>query len=235
MLWHIGVLKMARNFQHATGARTLEGTSVVRSASKLRCRYFLLAALIRTAAFTAAAEVECNRHADLAYTLPPKWPFPSFKLLMDAKLPKDCDLYPTKRVCNKISNGTHFEPEGHIREVIASFLSHCLWRSGPARCVAVDLGANNGWFSMLMGLTGAHVTSIEPQPRFARAVRMSAEANCFDDRVDARNGLVKIQPGADGTTTERFDRGWRAAGGMHNIDADVPGAPQPPVLKNFLK
>ena len=78
-----------------------------------------------------------------AYLLPPHFPYPPIRLVMERE-PGKCDLYlPEKRFCRSMEHGNTFEPEYHVREAIASFLDGCHRR----RCAAVDLGANNGWFT----------------------------------------------------------------------------------------
>ena len=77
-----------------------------------------------------------------SYLLPAYFPFPpSIRLVME-RVSGTCDLYsPHRSFCHSVSAGKSFEPEYHVREAIASFLSGCDRRP----CAAVDLGANNGW------------------------------------------------------------------------------------------
>ena len=117
---------------------------------------------------------------NLSYTLPRRWPFTPFHLVMETTA-GTCDLYKASSFCCAIT-GEMSEPERHVREAIASFLAGCDRRPPERPCRAVDLGANNGWFTAMMLQLGSFVTSVEPQPDLARAVRQTASLNCWSAR-----------------------------------------------------
>ena len=77
--------------------------------------------------------------------------------------------------------------ERHVHEVLVSWLSGC----GKERpCRAVDLGANNGWFTAFMLALGAHVISVEPQSDLARAVAETAALHCWSSRSVVFNAFA---------------------------------------------
>ena len=91
----------------------------------------------------------------------------------------------------------HTEP--HVRDAIFSLLGGegCHVRPASRLCRAIDLGANNGWFSLMMLQLGASVLSVEPQPDLARALRESAELNCWSGRSKVVNAFACAQGDAD--------------------------------------
>ena len=97
--------------------------------------------------------------------MPKRFPFPPIRLVMEMR-PGTCDLYGKPEFCQLFSQDKHFEPEYHIKEVIASFLDGCHARP----CAAVEFGANNGWFTAYMLSLGATVLALEPQADMAQAV-----------------------------------------------------------------
>ena len=101
--------------------------------------------------------------------------------------PGTCDFYPNNPTfCARFAEDKEFEPEYHVREAIASFLIDCSRRP----CFAVDLGANNGWFTSLMLSLGAHVTAVEPQSDFAQAIRETGVLNCWSSRLVVHNAYA---------------------------------------------
>jgi FkbM family methyltransferase len=48
---------------------------------------------------------------------------------------------------------------------------------------ALNIGANCGYFTLLMAEAGASVVAVEPQPHFAAGIRLSAALNGCSDRV----------------------------------------------------
>lgn len=152
----------------------------------------------RTHSLCAASDI-----ARRAYPLLPHWPVGVINLVMERE-PGTCDLYSEPDVCCQLTGPRGDIPmERHVREVIISFLSGC---SAERPCRAVDLGANNGWFSSLMLGLGAHVISIEPQSDFARAIGESARLNCWAHRSTVLNKFAcgapcqyrtKLQPSTD--------------------------------------
>ncbi|KAL1527954.1 hypothetical protein AB1Y20_009325 [Prymnesium parvum] len=146
-----------------------------------------------------------------SYLLPAHFPFPPIRLVME-RVAGTCDLYsPHRTFCRDMERGKTFEPEYHVREAIASFLTGCLARS----CATIDLGANNGWFTAYMLSLGASVTAVEPMPDLARAARETVDLNCWSNRAQIITGLVDAQPGGGGTADlhKLGFKGWRAYNG----------------------
>lgn len=128
-----------------------------------------------------------------SYYLPTGFPFPSARLVMETE-PGTCDLYADPLFCVGFSAGRLFEPERHTREVIASFLIGCHLRT----CHAIDLGANNGWFTTYMLALGAYVTAVEPQTDFAKALEETIELNGWAHRGRVVNAYVDANPTSSG-------------------------------------
>ena len=86
-----------------------------------------------------------------SYRLPGRWPFDPFHLIMEFEANR-CDFYrPPALVCCAITGRAFREPEPFVRDAIASILDRCS-RRGARRspCLSVDLGANNGWVSVML-------------------------------------------------------------------------------------
>ena len=135
-----------------------------------------------------------------SYTLPPRWPWGAFHLVMEFT-PNTCDLYAegATSFCSGMAalnppSGGSGDPESHVTEALASFLSHCARSS----CRSLDLGANNGWMTGYMLSAGSHVLAVEPSKDFARAITETGRLNCgWADRLTVRNvrACVKGMPG----------------------------------------
>ena len=127
--------------------------------------------------------------------------------------PGTCDFYPNNPTfCSRFVEDKEFEPEYHVREVIASFLTECSRRP----CFTVDLGANNGWFTALMLSLGAHVTAVEPQSDFAQAIRETGVLNCWSSRLVVHNAYA-IAGNASETLRAITQGAWRAGSKLsHN-------------------
>ena len=109
--------------------------------------------------------------------------------------PRPCSLYRNQATCCNFASGKSGEPERHVREAVASFLVGCEQRLHTATpCLAMDLGANNGWFSAYMLQLGAHVVSVEPQQDLAQALRDTVALNCWSDRSVVFNGFACADP-----------------------------------------
>ena len=121
-----------------------------------------------------------------AYVLPARWPFGTVPLVMEFR-PDSCDLYSHRSICCRATTDEHHDPEAHVAAAIASFLSGCHRRQPGRPCRALDLGANNGWFTAYMLQLGALVVSIEPQPDLARAVQETVTLNCWAERATVVN------------------------------------------------
>lgn len=170
----------------------------------------------------------CQSRGELAnrsYRFPAHWPFAAFDLVMELQDPGSCDLYAHRWRCCKFTSRAHIEPERHVREAIASFLFHdCPFRSAERPCRAVDLGANNGWFSAMMIMAGAMVTAVEPQPDLARALMETMELNCWQRRGRILNTRACAES-EDGYTTCMAVSdvpncalgGWRSGGGVSRL------------------
>ena len=159
-----------------------------------------------------------------SYTLRPRWPFDAFRLVMEFAS-GTCDLYRKPRpgsptFCCQITGDFH-EPEKAVREAIASFLIGCERRPAGRPCNALDLGANNGWFSAYMLQLGAHVVSVEPQPDFARAIKETAKLNCWSAYSTVIN--ARACPSSDVACMRPTNAstchvgGWRQGGGSSQL------------------
>ena len=142
-----------------------------------------------------------------SYTLPARWPLESMQLVMETSR-DTCDLYRDPYICCMFSSPDGFtEPESHIRGAIVSLIPRGCGRreqgDSHSPCTALDLGANNGWFSLMMLQLGAHVTAVEPQPDFALALKQSAEINCVGSRLRVFNARACIV--AEGQSFARKD------------------------------
>ena len=143
----------------------------------------------------------CGATGDIlnrSYTVHGMWPFQPFQLVMEMS-PGTCNLY-TKRYrhwcCGMGTRSGHVRAiEVSVREVIFSFLGGkgCHLRPTSRLCRAVDLGANNGWFTLMMLQLGASVVSVEPQTDFARVLEESARLNCWGARSKVINALACAQ------------------------------------------
>jgi len=159
----------------------------------------------------------------LSYLLKPPWPHNPFNIVME-EIPDACDLYIDRSFCCSLSGSDDNEPghrpeardaviERRVLEVIASFLSGCHGRP----CHALDFGANNGWMTLAMLGMGAAVTSVEPQPDLAAAVRASATLNCHGARSTVLNvyACPSYRSANWRCLRKRQPKGhWRGAGGM---------------------
>lgn len=157
-----------------------------------------------------------------AYHVPSRWPFDSFHLVMEMTN-GTCDMYRlpgNESFCCRITREFH-EPERGVSEAIASFLSGCSRRPKSRPCRAIDVGANNGWFSAYMLQLGAHVVSIEPQPDLARAVQDTVNLNCWGERstvVNARLCASRDMGCMMPTKATNCDiKGWRFGGGPSQL------------------
>ena len=171
-----------------------------------------------------------------SYQLPSAYPFQDGIRLVMEQQPGACDLYPRHvdcdaphgcgrfhTFCERMAAGLSFEPEWHVREVIASFLVGC---DQPGRrhhpCWAMDLGANNGWFSLMMLSLGAHVTSVEAQPDLAAALNESVQLNCWSWRANVHNAYV-IAERPEMINRSALERQfWRAGNEFRSGNTGVP-------------
>ena len=148
-----------------------------------------------------------------SYPVRARWPFEAFHLIMEFA-PGQCDFYSghatVKPFCCHLTTRESIEPERHVTQAIASFLAHCLRR----RCRSLDLGANNGWMSAFMMMSGSHVISVEPATDFARAIEETAALNCWKDRSVVLNARACAKVAGDGcmrpsNTSNCEGGGWR--------------------------
>lgn len=159
-----------------------------------------------------------------SYRLPAHWPFAAIDLVMELE-PGSCDLYAHRWRCCKFTSRDNGEPERHIREAIASFLSHdCPFRPAKRPCIAVDLGANNGWFTAMMLQTRARVTAVEPQPDLARAAAETVKLHCMSATgtvINARacapseRGFASCMAPVNASGCNIG--GWRSGGGVSQL------------------
>ena len=120
--------------------------------------------------------------------------------------PRSCDFYKDRTFCSNVEADLLYHEEDDVRQVVASVLVGCHARH---TCRALDLGANNGWFTVRMLALGANVTAVEPQPDFARALVDSAQLNCWADRLRVINAFAEANPSVRGTKPAI---GFRAGG-----------------------
>ncbi|KAL1495549.1 hypothetical protein AB1Y20_016912 [Prymnesium parvum] len=118
-----------------------------------------------------------------SYPLLGRWPFATLPFVMELRAPGSCDLYQSIKTCCRFSDGLLADPERHVREAIAALLIRCPTRPRERPCLAVDLGANNGWFTALMLQLSAHVVAVEPQPDLAAALAQTVALNCWSHRA----------------------------------------------------
>lgn len=90
--------------------------------------------------------------------------------------------------CERFSAGELFEPEYHVREMIASFLYDCRQRS----CVAVDIGANIGYFAGAMASLGASVIALERQTDLIESFAATCCLNGWSQTVQTINAWVGV-------------------------------------------
>jgi hypothetical protein len=152
----------------------------------------------------------------LSYLTPDFFPFPRVPLVMETA-PGTCDLFwdrPSVRPnpCDDFSQRNIWEPDPHVREVIASALHHCRW--GP--CRSLDVGANIGYMVAFMASLGSHVVAVEPQKELAGALLQSVSLNGWQDRVLVLPGLATVVAGESGTRpfSGGFRLGRRKEGGL---------------------
>ena len=180
-------------------------------------------AMVRGALRPVPLELTMPTLFSLSYLLKPPWPHNPFNIVME-ETPSACDLYIDRSFCCSLSGSDDNQPghrpeardavvERRVLEVIASFLSGCHGRP----CHALDFGANNGWMTLAMLGMGAAVTSVEPQPDLAAAVRASATLNCHGARSTVLNvyACPSYRSANWRCLRKRQPKGhWRGAGGM---------------------
>ena len=162
-----------------------------------------------------------------SYPIMRRWPFDAFQLVMEMKS-GTCDLYRQPKskmpsICCRITDSYH-QPEQAVREAIGSFLIGCSRRPAEKPCRAIDLGANNGWFSAYMLQLGAHVTAIEPQPDLAHAAMATAKLNCWSERFTIVNARACIENEhacfRPVSASDCHVGGWREGGGRSQISEE---------------
>ncbi|CAG9462674.1 unnamed protein product [Pedinophyceae sp. YPF-701] len=84
--------------------------------------------LSRTTDSSSAARQNhhCTRDVAHGYYFDSFWPFPPFWLAMETE-PGTCNKYSYQgpETCERMAHGLDFEPEWHVREVLASMLLQC--------------------------------------------------------------------------------------------------------------
>ena len=130
----------------------------------------------------------CNRTLEeRAYRLPARWPFGHMHLVMETR-PGLCDLYASTVECCMATNASSGVYERHVDEALGSVLMSCKHRlRSGSPCRSIDLGANNGWISLMMLQMGSAVVAVEPQSDLARAAAESAALNCWASRFRILN------------------------------------------------
>lgn len=72
---------------------------------------------------------------------------------------------------------------------------------------SIDIGANIGYFTILMASLGSKVISVEPQIDLARALKQSARVNCWSDRITVHNAFVSLNE-RDRNATRKISSGF---------------------------
>ena len=165
-----------------------------------------------------------------SYPLALWWPLEraAVHLVMEADAAGTCDFYRmSPKTCCGIATKLEYV-ERHVFEVLVTTLSGCSNASTP--CHAVDLGANNGWFTAIMLALDAHVIAVEPQSDFARAIRETAALNCWANRSLVVNAFAG-RTGAE--KARKPGNTWRAGAPdkyVRKALQAVPGVALPDIL-----
>lgn len=175
---------------------------------------FLKAATARNAAESEAVNlVESSTYMEkLWYFTPDYFPFPRSKIVME-RTPGSCDLFWSKGTsdgspCKRFAERMTYEPDPHVREVIASTVLGCSRKN----CTCIDIGANIGYFTVFMASLGCTVDAIEPQIDLAEALIKTAIVNGWSERVFVHGGLASFQKEKrDQKSTHMFGSAWRMA------------------------
>lgn len=165
-----------------------------------------------------------------------------------------CDLYSSRAICCQFTV-EHHDPEAHVREAISAFLSGCHRRTISKPCRALDLGANNGWFTAYMLQLGASVVAVEPQPDLARALDETATLNCWSRQTTVINARacsnyslpseLKLCLAPENTSNCNLQSGWRMGDAesqlskaygsrcaqAHDLPSTVSGLPLESILR----
>jgi hypothetical protein len=144
--------------------------------------------------------------------------------------PGTCDLYSQTWLCCHLAGEHSSEPEKAVREAINSFLAGCDRAVAHRPCRALDIGANNGWFSAQMLAHGATVLSVEPQADFAGALNATAQLNCWAERSAVIHAFAFGTSSAEKKKKFRSrsgGSGWRLMGTTEKIKLRLFNAPRP--------
>jgi FkbM family methyltransferase len=144
-----------------------------------------------------------------SYPFPQFFPFPPWRIVLEEE-PGTCDMFGGGDTCKIFSEGKQFEPEYHVREVIASFLTGCTFR----KCLAVDIGANIGYFAGAMAALGSHVIAIERQTDLIESFEGTVCINGWQDRAQTLNAWIGINsPKGEQANVPEGDLGRPISGG----------------------
>ncbi|KAJ3167752.1 hypothetical protein HDU87_001471 [Geranomyces variabilis] len=77
-----------------------------------------------------------------------------------------------------------YSGESHLFRLMTRVIQMALKLNPAEGPQVLDAGANQGWYSLTAGVSGArYVYSFEPQPHLQKIMRMSARLNLVDDRI----------------------------------------------------
>ena len=119
--------------------------------------------------------------------MPQFFPFPPWRIVLEEEA-GTCDMFGGGNTCIDFSEGRLFEPEYHVREVVASFLYDCCHRE----CYSIDIGSNIGYFAGAMAALGSSVVAIERQTDLLDSFAGTACINGWSNRVTALNAWIGI-------------------------------------------
>eukprot|EP00933_Yihiella_yeosuensis_P024883 TRINITY_DN19296_c0_g1_i1.p1 TRINITY_DN19296_c0_g1~~TRINITY_DN19296_c0_g1_i1.p1 ORF type:complete len:459 (+),score=80.13 TRINITY_DN19296_c0_g1_i1:51-1427(+) len=116
--------------------------------------------------------------------LPERFPLPAILMRVDTS--RGCIIGVVG--CQQLVKQGPFPHDPHIRDIIASAMAPCMFRTSP--CLALDVGASIGIMSLTMLSMNAHVISVEPQPDICASLMESIAANGFAHRSRVRCGGI---------------------------------------------
>ncbi len=95
-------------------------------------------------------------------------------------------------------------------------VSETIWRLAGGDELALDVGANIGYFTGLLAQRAAHVIALEPNPRLRRFITQNIERCGIAGRVTLD---TRAASDVDGTATLRFPAGYQANYGVATLAA----------------
>lgn len=127
---------------------------------------------------------------------------PGFKFVM-TDLYGDCSF---GNYCKAFSTGSEYKGHEHVVEAILFALKV---KCSSEQSLAIDLGANIGFFTAIIASLGCNVISLEPQTPLVRFLRATIEVNGWHKMVSLQNAAAGAEVG-----TLRLHKLW-VLGGAH--------------------